>query len=142
MKLQLKHLAPYLPYGLKCEILNYKNDYVGEKYGICNGFYYLGNNVHYTFKDRSTAGKTAHYFKPILRPLSDLTKEIENIVKGEHNNCLVWENWIEHLSDFEGKLQEANILACPYELMQLLLQNHFDVFEIIPKGLAIDKNTL
>lgn len=76
-KLELKHIAPYFAYGLKCEILNYKCDYVGEKYGIINGYYFYAGEPHYTFKTREESGKRGDLIKPILRPLSDLIKEIE-----------------------------------------------------------------
>ena len=76
MKLELKHIAPYLPYGLKMkftstnEVDKLSNEDIVilkqiDEGGICvNG--YKTNNKSY---------------KPILRPLSDLTKEIE--VNGE-----------------------------------------------------------
>ena len=127
MKLELKHLAPYLPYGLKCELLNYKCDYIGEKYGTINGFYYLGGEVHYTFKDRSTAGKTRNLIKPILRPLSDLTKGyLMSISYGTFINV-------------RNDLEKGQV---KYKNMVFLLEKHFDVFGLIEKGLAIDKNKL
>jgi hypothetical protein len=134
-KLELKYLTPYLPYKLKCEILNYKCDYVGEKYGVINGFYYLGGEVHYTFKDRSTAGKTRKLIKPILRPISDLTEKQFNefslsdmITHGFHNVFWQEENFsVNHLM---------------YHDLEILLKNHFDVFGLIEKGLAIDINKI
>jgi len=74
MKLELKHLAPYLPYGLKavCEGLS------GEK------TFHIYTIEHDTITSSgvglNTALKNGFTFsvKPILRPLSDLTKEIEH----------------------------------------------------------------
>lgn len=124
MKLELKHLVPYLPYGLEIEIHNYKIDYVGIKHSIVTGYYYLNFNPHFTYEGGST-GKSFNEFKPILRPLSDLTFE---------------------------ELREFNFVALPeinydvenysYGFMQFCFKNHFDVFGLIEKGIAIDINTL
>lgn len=143
-KLELKHLASYLPYGLKCEILNYESDYVGEKYGIINGYYLINGDHHYTFKDRNTAGKNAVLIKPILRPLSDLTKEIE------HNGKTfipIESKTVGFLRLKDGKKRELSrscfvLEVLEYDLVQKLLEWHFDVFGLIEKGLAIDINTL
>lgn len=68
-KLELKHLAAYLPYGLKMEILDFptgRKHYRKLKLDLGHDFnYYLQQNK----------------VRPILRPLSDITKEIE--VNGE-----------------------------------------------------------
>lgn len=142
MKLESKHLAPYLPYGLNIKFISkYEADRLSidnviilkeiKDGAICvNG--YKTNNKSYL---------------PILRPLSDLTKEIE--INGErfvpvewlenkyytldlHKQCLKFleedgENWINQ-SD--------------YMLIMHLFEWHFDVFSLIESGLAIDINTL
>ena len=73
-KLELKHLAPYLPYGLKM-ILEKSGD-IRELNGL---FIDLGElRFHFNVINR---GQRLWNYKPILRPLSDLTKEIE--VDGE-----------------------------------------------------------
>jgi len=77
MKLELKHVAPYLPYDLGIKILNYKCDYVGIKESIVNGYYFIGYSLYLTYKNGGT-GKSINESKIILRPLSDLTKEIEH----------------------------------------------------------------
>lgn len=130
MKLELKHLAGYLPYGVKIE----------TPYGV-EILEALGEDWIFTEQKR------AYHFieKPILRPLSDLTKEIE--VNGKkfvpieyfedkyytldlHKQCLRLlenENWINQ-SD--------------YMLVDYLLSWHFDIHGSIEKGLAIDINTI
>ena len=135
-KLELKHLAPYLPYGLNMY-------YAGKK-----GSSIIDGNIEpYTSEMRPVSmmpmlRNEKGLYKPILRPLSDLTKEITT-----HKICgefiEQWcEDWIEHFVDFTGKHNEANIKACPYDLMEILLENHYDVFGLIEKGLAIDINTI
>ena len=74
MKLELKHIVPYLPYGLK---------------GIVNGWVLLVSGIDkpYTSSEviikflNEKSDEPIKNFNPILRPLSDLTKEIE--VNGE-----------------------------------------------------------
>lgn len=133
MKLELKHLAPYLPYGLKCS--------------------YRGGNVsELSFDYLSDFG--CDYFKPILRPLSDLLKEglyighlnIETItdesypVDYEEDNIkdldVYLENWI------ESKSNDYHVNFLPHGLVNELISEHFDVFGLINNGLAIDINTL
>ena len=99
MKLEIKHLASYLPYGLKLK----------TEYGWC---------IMLTLNDWSVNGdcdeslcyetKDTTDFKPILRPLSDLTKEIE--VNGEKFVPIEWlfYNLIEKsdIVQFEWKFKE------------------------------------
>jgi len=62
MKLELKHLAPYLPYGLKGlgKFPNGKNNI--RDINVNNIMAFVDNDIN---------------SKPILRPLSDLAKETE-----------------------------------------------------------------
>ncbi len=65
-KLELRFLAGYLPYGLKAlGNCNY-HTIIGFK----NETYFIEGGNNYAYGDIAD-------FKPILRPLSDLTKEIE-----------------------------------------------------------------
>lgn len=69
--------------------------------------------------------------KLILRPLSDLTKEIE--VNGEK---------FVPRSKFFGNPLDYIITKNSYEVVQQLISWHFDIFGLIDAGLAIDINTL
>mgnify|MGYP003396136892 CR=1 FL=1 len=78
MKLELKNLAPYLPYDLKCDIF-----FAQQSMGTCvwririlDCFYLdkLKNNLE--------------FIRPILRPLSDFNKVIE--VNGEKFVPIEW----------------------------------------------------
>jgi hypothetical protein len=141
-KLELKHLAPYLPYDLRLERISYKH----ERFKTLTGY------------DLCPDGEIDN-IKLILRPLSDLTKEIE--VNGEKFVP------IERLTkifggrpiSFDGncfytKIQESVVRKkedlVPLHFSQLdafnkLFEWHFDIFGLIEKGLAIsyiDINTL
>lgn len=78
MKLELKHLAPYLPYKLRCQFIH------SGRIGTISNIYTIGegyDNEDIKISIDFTDGDHIWMFKPILRPLSDLTKEIE--VNGE-----------------------------------------------------------
>ena len=132
MKLELKHLAPYLPYELK--ILN------GKEYDIVNGI--DNKTVISLFRGHLENFTTIENVKPILRPLSDLIslinidfedekfKPIDVIIRkgGCHSAVAL------HVKIGRGTLG--------FKYFDLLLQWHFDVFGLIDAGLAIDINTL
>lgn len=67
--LTIKHLAGYLPYGLKFLPTHYNPD------KRIDTLYYL--STINSSEEFSVNGYTSNYIKPILRPLSDLIKEIE-----------------------------------------------------------------
>jgi len=121
MKLELKHLAPYLPYGLK----------------IAN----IGTNIirEFTYELQTPSDikrkvsiqlllSTNHINKPILRPLSDLMEEIEG---KEALIYIIGSNTI-----------SQGVKNLPYYKIVILLKNHYDIFGLIEKGLAIDINTI
>jgi len=133
MKLELKHITPYLPYGLKL-YYEYTN-----KIGEISNIYTIGEGYDNDDIKISVDYSEAEHiwmFKPILRPLSDLnifdfgSKTPNKGVASEFNAAL-------HIINHKGKLQ-----VLEYWFMQLLLEHHFDVFGLIEKKLAIDINTL
>lgn len=157
MKLELKHLIPYLPYKLECKLLNFKCDYVGEPYGYANGYYFINEELYVTFKDRSTAGKSVSNFQPILRPLSDLTKQIDvdgnrfvpiyRIIKQFSTEYHFRDSGmlmsLESLDDTILMFINNEIAPeCHIGIFRVLSKWHFDVFGLIQRGLAIDINTI
>lgn len=160
MKLELKHLVGYLPYGLKFE-LNLKDVQVNYKNEI-RRFTMTCSNVDLCL---------THGGKPILRPLSDLTKEIDGVVHAielgkldidikKHDNLFVdkqsnpiiecriitkpfgkvlkvtnGDTWLIYLSFSQP-------YRCHHYVIDYLFQHHFDVYGLIENGLAIDINTL
>jgi hypothetical protein len=145
MKLELKHLAPYLPYDVV-----YTHKYLDLKvtYGELD--------THNIMELMNPS--TNHCI--ILRPLSDLnTKYGEDEVNKHSINLLIEEKYkvdygifshykgflnIELDGDYDlrydsNKSIDFNII---FEIQEQLFKNHFDVFGLIEKGLAIDINTL
>jgi hypothetical protein len=120
MELQLKHLAPYLPYQLK--ILDGWGDIKILDYS------YLKNP----------------HCKPILRPLSDLGKYIDSFQLIDSFDTVYCEitNTLKLFPHGGFNNVEWSFLIDNYILLQKLFELHFDVFELIEKGLAIDINTL
>jgi len=156
MKLELKHIAPYLPYELKMK--HYENNRIGILQGVSTNTlgqpYSLCVNTNW-----------CNYFvyKPILRPLSDLTKEIEVNGKkfvpidviGEDFDLNIcdcdyvsdWsergDNFLDYVNEFiEQKHGNHHLNFLPFGFIQKLIEWHFDIFQLIPQKLAIDINTL
>jgi hypothetical protein len=130
MKLELKHLAPYLPYGLKIDTSKLENGYsimtMCDKGGLSN--IEIGDVMD-----------EYPYTKPILRPLSDLTKEIE--VNGEKFVPIEEIKESQHHLFFREDIENP-LEGVQYSEIQKLFEWHFDVFGLIEAGLAIDVNAL
>lgn len=137
-KLELKHLAPYLPYGLKV-----KSNLTGSILTL-KGISYRGSLQNEEGFDMTNINRS----KPILRPLSDLKKEIE--VNGEkffpfeylQNNYPCFGFDYNNEEGFILKTDVVNYKYLPYMILYKLFEWNFDVFGLIDKGLALDINTL
>ena len=133
MKLETKHLAPYLPYNLKCEVLNSGQEKeIGEMIAVYNdGSACFGNIVE--------SEKGFEYIKPILQPLFNDNFDYTIFLMDNFPE----EKWADAYNDImNGVGFGVKIEQIPYELHEFLFENHFDVFGLIEKGLAIDINTL
>jgi hypothetical protein len=144
MKLEIKHLAPYLPYGLKVQHTTFVEfgktiERIQTLECLSDECATFPSGMDYYFDDENECE-----IKPLLRPLSDLTKEIEH--NGERFVP------IEKLKEMYGmtilmsnnKSNEpvAPLKLEPYIIIQQLFEWHFDVFGLINSGLAIDLNTI
>lgn len=179
-KLELKHLSCYLPYGLTA----YGSSGIWTILAVSQKKITMKNGLH-----TITVGIDSFSvdYDLCLRPLSDLTKEIE--VNGEkfipihklYEYCFdtkildfeqvyvrYWdtENALSHDSCYycycevnkeklevgptfipttwkriDGKYQ-SKMDRVGYDYYQMLFEWHFDVFNLIEKGLAIDINTI
>lgn len=150
-KLELKHIAPYLPYGLKVEIerLRYPKGKRIEELTTYN-ISYFGNDKVWKFK-------------PILRPMSDLEKiyYLDVFVKSALPNSKDFNSGLSKIetkicqktwgvkipsrySDEYIKLRVFKRVCDETKLSHynFFIRHNFDVFGLIEKGLAIDINTL
>lgn len=134
-KLDITHLAPYLPYGLR---VKYKE---GFHYGICEisgldllGVKILGIDIWVLFKN----------LKPILRPISDLGALIR-LEFGKLDFYPSYESEIIDLfrpvnTDFNDDFVDLDLKKLPYECVEYMFKNHYDFFGLIDKGLATSIN--
>ncbi|MDR0266002.1 MAG: hypothetical protein LBJ04_22505 [Sphingobacterium sp.] len=148
--LTLEHLAPYLPYAFN--VISKVTEYTYKVLGLSNDELMIAENAMFS------GWYAISNFKPILRPISDLTKEIEHNEKkfvpiewfeigdDEAENWFTFDhgniNLINDLSNISihGIYHDINFL--PYAVVQKLIKWHFDVFGLIEKGLAIDMNSI
>lgn len=148
-RLTLEHIAPYLPYGVSIEVTKFNKKYITDSWGLkCQSDYLVSE-----YERGVRSGLMLSQIKPLLRPLSDLTREItdkwnkfipttelEKIRKGI--NIYKPSNYpIEISIQTEDYTQEIDLYD-GYIILQKLFEWHFDVFGLIEKGLAIDINTL
>jgi len=127
-KLKLEHLAPYLSYGLK---------FYSEK--LSSREVQIWGMTTQTNLDDVLAFQN----KPILRPLSDLTKDEKylNVLRNLFvENLIVCSKGQIYLDQETGGVQ-LNVIEIS-NIVNKLYEFHFDVFGLIEKGLAIDINTL
>lgn len=165
-KLELKHLAPYLPYGLKFLYYDSPEDRYILDLKSCSDEYVTCTDSEYSYND----------IKLALKPLSDLTKIDEksgidiitlsrfvdsghnhekSIIRKSGNSIIVFTDECDDIENvtFSFSYNFKNISAVSIyqrpvyyntslKINEWLLKNHFDVFGLIKKGLAIDINTL
>lgn len=123
MKLELKHLAPYFPYKLKILGLNNQN----KLRPLSLSSVRIASDLIY---DRINENK------PILRPLSDFNTRTYLLDCQNLDGICIEEDLSLHSKGFGIELREY------MNIYDFLFKNHFDVFGLIEKGLAIDINTL
>jgi hypothetical protein len=123
MELKLKHLSAYLPYKLKIDT---------------EGYFY---EMVLTSIELTTILEKK--WKPILRPLSDLFKQIEfdgeKFVPIEKLHSLFRSGAEESLDDFCHRINMP-IDFLPRVISEKYMEWHFDYFNLIEKGLAVDFN--
>jgi len=151
MELEIKQLAPYLPYGLKVisatrEI--YSSSNIWELEGLVRGNIYL---------KELTYPADIFNVKPILRPMSDLTSVYGDEYINEHSiNMLIGRNngyGDITISQFAKTLclevevdDSSSVKQIEFDMIltisNQLFKGHYDVFGLIEQGLAIDINTI
>ena len=127
MKLELKHLAPYLPYNV--ESRDHSNTIYRLNLTIENYGRFIGNYAD----------------KMILRPLSDLKDELFIELNDKFFIGTIIINDEYSITHFMYELNNGIFRMQFWKGVQIynwLLSKHFDIFGLIEKGLAIDINTL
>ena len=154
-ELKLNHLSVYLPHQLEMQYI--VRDKV-QKVGILKNLYFNSCETH---PERASIDNDdlehIWMFKPILRPMTDLFEQIEHLgevivpadVIGKYFEQYEWSK-SEHLelNILEQSLYDRFIIGddkqlspfCPILVSNILCRLHFDIYGLIPKGLATIKN--
>lgn len=139
MELELKHLVSYLPYGLQLQYV-VRGDL--EATGLMTSISHYPWETHPN-RVRITVGEEEHIwmFKPILRPLSDLIKEID--YNGERfipiEKLGLFDMGYRVTFDYQFKTADSSyldVVEMPFSVVQDLLAWHFDIYGLIENGLA------
>ena len=135
MKLELKHIAPYLPYGLK-EFHNGEIIGIRNWDGLCAEFAAPWGSINIPIGT----------IKPMLQSFSEMTKnpkeireDIENFI-GLGNWCDAYHDYLDMF--FENHCVSDDAQKANYPIFQYFLFHNYDVFGLIPQGLAFDINTI
>jgi hypothetical protein len=134
-KLELRHLAAYLPYKVKMKVIFNSNPEA-----------FFADSI-YTLNHISIGDFWYNRKLLILRPLSDLfsimpgteCKYVEHIWL--YMQSKAEDDFMDSLWD-EGTTNKHKIELAPQTIFSKLCEHHFDVFGLIEAGLAIDINTL
>lgn len=150
MKLKLKHITPYLPYGAfylavwKSSIFN-EPERLEKKLLNCDNIGFLfGKNIYI---------KSA---KIILHPTSDIYKHItyngekfkpfeklgDKLFERKYLNMNRFETSLWLLAHLQGLIKYKNYDNILHWIYQDLIIWKFDIFGLIKEGLAIDINTI
>lgn len=124
----MKELISYFPYNLNVVINNY-NHKIGELVGI--------NLVDQTAEVLSYGDIKKYYLyeiKPVLIPLSEFRNYEDIMDEFSENDLEVFENTFFVLTP-SSWTDNVN-----YTIMNLMFKYHLDIFGLIDKGLAINKN--
>ena len=131
--LQAEFLAPYLPFKLKCQIKNGKQ----IKIDVLQAIYNNEVKAECTFFNIVEVQQGFEFVKPILKPLGDLTKDGKTC---DEINDFLEPNGLE-INNFLLLKNSLNAVAISWEEMQnvlnILYREHYDVFGLINKRLAV-----
>lgn len=139
MKLEMKHLAPYLPYGVKGQF-----DALGTlevtAIEINKGIKGYDDNVDITSRRGLIKSDTVDIsnFKPLLIPLTQLNGQAYvDFAEWVLGQQFVIMQGINEAFLYLESLQSKLISDWPYAIVVELISMHFDVFGLIPAGLAL-----
>lgn len=145
MELEVKHLAPYLPYGLKLQYLVREKV---EQTGIMKSISHNEDETHPTRVSISAMYNEEHIwmFKPLLKPLTKLSNEelipIGLFIRDVEKHKATYKDNIFAVEDakawFRTGMKPVLSLAQVQGIMEHLCSVHADVFGLIDAGLATE----
>lgn len=135
-QLLIQDLCARLNTNLLCSIYRTDDEGVGYRDEILHG--YCKGDIWYEFyfrEDCSIGIDNVSKIKPYLFPLSSMTDE----QKKEYNRL---RDFVETYHYEYGDIVEDTELYDNLSSISYLIDNHFDINELIPMGLAIDATNL
>ena len=129
--LKLHHIAPYLPFGLKCQTFDCGKLVISE----LNAAFFDNS---YSFMNIVESEKGFDDMKPLLKPMSALN--VSYVHELSSYVCDLDEGYTFEIAKRMIEERKLKPLNMPYVIVRILLKWHFDVFGLIDKGLA--KNIL
>lgn len=122
-KIKIEHLAPYLPYEVKA--IFHENNHTECRKNVTG-------TVGMIYSDGSiccydTVNDTPDKYKLLLRPLEWLTDEVLSDI-----NC----DLLDQMKMMEYRDKQISLHNMPYGVIQILLENHVDIFGLIEQVLA------
>ena len=133
--LLLKDLCARLPYNVICQVEFKENGKYNSKVMLLSGIF--TDEAYFTTKGGSIY---SNEYKPYLFPLSSMTKEqLFEVQEILGKNEIKIEDGFIHIVDSErNTITYLEILA----VLEWFYKNHFDINDLIPKGLANDATGL
>ena len=132
-ELLFKDLCARLPYNVKCYNSKYRSDLAEEI--IC-----ITVNYNHPCIQLGTYLYKLEQVKPYLFPLSSITSEqlfeVQEILG--KNEVKIEDGFLNIVDSDRNTITYLEILA----LLKWFYKNHFDIYELIPMGLAIDATGL
>lgn len=128
----LEKLSAYLPYQLMCWVDKNKKARMDSVYadGTC------------TFHELVESEKGFKYITPMLKPIREADKYIQKEFLKHDKGLWCDENCINLFCKSKlrtsEELSELDLSKLPYDSIQWLLKNHYDVFGMIEAGEAIE----
>lgn len=145
MELEVKHLTPYLPYGLK---LQYVVREKVEQTGIMKSISHNEDETHPTRVSISAMYNEEHIwmFKPILKPLSKLSNEelipIGLFIRDIEKHKATYKDNIFAVEDAKAWIRTGMkpvlSLLQVQGIMEHLYSVHADIYKLIDAGLATE----
>ncbi len=145
MELEVKHLAPYLPYGLK---LQYVVREKVEQTGIMKSISHNEDETHPTRVSISAMYNEEHIwmFKPLFKPLSKLSNEelipIGLLIRDIEKHKATYKDNIFAVEDAKAWIRTGMkpvlSLLQVQGIMEHLYSVHADIFKLIDAGLATE----
>ena len=136
MSIKLNELKYYLDTGLKCVIDGFENKHFTIK-GVEDNQNTprYGGQVFYSFREEDGYKVTSKHIKPIVRNLSDFKNDKSY---SEEFHCIT-DDSILYVAEL---IYNDRVLDLSFRIMQWLVDNHYDIFNWVESGKAIDVKTL